>query len=323
MRLLDLFSGIGGFSLAASWVWGKDLEIVGFCDNEDFAQKVLTKNFPGVPIYGDIKEISLKRGAADIITGGFPCQPFSQAGKRQGEADDRHLWPEMLRIIKEVRPRWIIGENVYGLVNMENGKTLDRILADLEDEGYTVEPFIIPACAVGAWHRRDRIWIVAYSERVGCRPGEKNESSRWEDCDKLKRGSAERKRRETIVEHRSARVCKNVPDPDSDREERDKPQNRKGRRTEQIYKDVPDTASSNRDDNENVPRNEEVKTQEIFRDRSSPGRNDAWWTTEPSVGRVANGIPNRVDRLKGLGNAIVPQVAAVIMQAIKDLDSRE
>jgi len=207
MRHLDLFSGIGGFALAAREVWGEAHEIVGFCDNDSFCQNVLAKNFPGVPIYGDIRELTADRLAADaigsrarlevqdacgqkrqssdassptlvrqrnrkndakgiaashraridLLTGGFPCQPFSNAGKKRGDKDDRYLWPEMLRVIRETKPTWIIGENVAGIVRM----ALDQVCADLEGEGYAVQPFIIPAAAVGAPHRRDRVWIVA------------------------------------------------------------------------------------------------------------------------------------------------------------------
>ena len=190
MRHLDLFSGIGGFALAAQWTWGDEYENVGFCDNNEFCQAILKKNFPHAKIYGDIRELSVerlladadrgghvhaepqkladekgkqaqhepaRRLALDLLTGGFPCQPFSVAGKRRGSADDRYLWPHMLRVIQETRPRWIIGENVAGIVRL----ALDQVLSDLENEGYAVQPFIIPACAVQAPHRRDRVWIVA------------------------------------------------------------------------------------------------------------------------------------------------------------------
>ena len=190
MKHLDLFSGIGGFALAAQWVWGKDHEIVAFCEIDKFCQKVLKKHWPDVPICEDIKELTnewidtncegnglQRRGMAqsgqenqftrnnesktqiDILTGGFPCQPFSCAGKQRGKDDDRALWPEMFRVIKEVRPRWIIGENVAGFVNM----ALDECITDLEMEGYEVQPYIVPACAVNAPHRRDRVWIVAHN----------------------------------------------------------------------------------------------------------------------------------------------------------------
>ena len=162
MKSIDLFSGIGGFGLAASWVWGNDLEIVSFVEIDKFCQKVLNKNFPGVPIHDDIKAFdgTKYRGTIDLITGGFPCQPYSIAGKQKGKEDDRALWSEMFRIISEVKPTWIIGENVANFVNMG----LDDSISDLEGKGYEVQSFIIPACAQNAPHRRDRIWIVAYKK---------------------------------------------------------------------------------------------------------------------------------------------------------------
>jgi len=163
MKHGSLFSGIGGFDLAAQWMgWDNVFQV----EIDDYCQKVLTKNFPNVKRYGDIKEFKGKRGSVDILSGGFPCQPFSVAGKRKGESDDRYLWPEYLRIIREIQPTYVVGENVGGLTSMDDGKTLEGIFSDLEGEGYTVESFIIPACGVGAWHRRGRIWIIAYSNSI-------------------------------------------------------------------------------------------------------------------------------------------------------------
>lgn len=156
MKHLGLFEGIGGFSLAARWMgW----ETVAWVEIDPDCQKVLVKNFPYANRHGDIKATDFTQysGQIDIITGGFPCQPFSTAGKRKGTNDDRSLWSEMLRAIKEVRPRFVVAENVYGIVSME----LDNILADLEGEGYQAETFILPACSVGAKHQRKRVWIIA------------------------------------------------------------------------------------------------------------------------------------------------------------------
>ena len=156
MRLLDLFSGIGGFSYAAEKLVG-GYKTVAFCEMDEFCQKVLQKHWPEIPIYNDVRTLDATRlGRIDIVTGGYPCQPFSQAGKRQGEKDERHLWPEMLRIIKSCKPRYVVAENVAGHVNMG----LDQVLTDLENQGYTTRPIIIPACAKNAPHRRDRVWII-------------------------------------------------------------------------------------------------------------------------------------------------------------------
>jgi DNA (cytosine-5)-methyltransferase 1 len=167
MRLLDLFSGIGGFSYAAEKLIG-GYETVAFCEMDEFCQKVLKKHWPQVPIFDDVRTIDAARlGRIDIVTGGYPCQPFSQAGRRQGEEDERHLWPEMLRIIKSCQPRYVLAENVAGHVTMG----LDQVLTDLEDQGYTTRAIIVPACAKNAPHRRDRVWIigqyVGYTEHNG------------------------------------------------------------------------------------------------------------------------------------------------------------
>ena len=158
-RHLDLFSGIGGFSLAAKRIWGKAHKIVAFCEIDLFCQKVLGKHWPKVPIIGDIRNIQgSKYKPVELVSGGFPCQPFSQAGKQGSKEDNRYLWPEMLRVIEEARPEWVVCENVTGIINL----ALDEVLASLELAGYATEPFNIPACAVNAPHRRERIWIVAY-----------------------------------------------------------------------------------------------------------------------------------------------------------------
>ncbi len=163
MRHGSLFSGIGGFDLAAEWMgWDNVFQV----EKDPFCQKVLAKNFPKTKRYGDIREFdgTQYRGAIDILSGGFPCQPYSIAGQRKGTEDDRHLWPEMLRIIGEVQPRWVVGENVSGLLNWSGGLVLKQIKTDLEDKGFTMlPPAILPACGKNAPHRRDRLWIIAHS----------------------------------------------------------------------------------------------------------------------------------------------------------------
>ena len=242
--MLDLFSGIGGFSLAAEWVWGDELEIVGFCENEPYPQKVLKKNFPGVPIYKDIKELD---GEAfkdiDLITGGFPCQDISVAGKGAGiEGARSGLWSEMHRLISHIRPRYVIIENVP-MLTVRGGT---RVISDLAEAGMSAEWQTIGADDVGAWHRRKRIWIVAYPDQSG--------------LEGRQEGLRQEKRWDGNTGHSWAKVGGN-------------------------------------------------------------GR-DGFWLTEPDLGRVANGIPSRVDRLKGLGNAIVPQCAIVIMELIKQADAK-
>ena len=179
MRVLDLFSGIGGFSLGLERA---GMQTVAFCENNDFSRKVLAKHWPGIPIHKSIEELDGRqyRGSIELICGGFPCQPFSVAGQQRGAEDDRALWPEMLRVIREVDPAWVIGENVSGIINMELG----NCLSSLEDSGYAVQTFVIPACGVDAPHRRDRVWIIARKNdpgrgnteerRAESRPGNEN-----------------------------------------------------------------------------------------------------------------------------------------------------
>lgn len=247
MNHIDLFSGIGGFALAACEVWGEDYHNILFCDNNRFCQEVIKKNFgKDSVIYGDIRELTRERVIADtdrgrhvhgqpeiqsaeghdkaqrkpiasirtpglqidLLTGGFPCQPFSQAGKRRGTEDDRYLWPEMLRVIKDFRPRWIIGENVAGILSMaefgddtqvatetdlfgnrtdihtQRGRgILFGIIGELEQIGYAVQVFVIPACAVGAPHRRDRVWIVAHSFNRGPQERRAETNRKMERCE--------------------------------------------------------------------------------------------------------------------------------------------
>lgn len=162
----SLFSGIGGFDLAAEWMgWNN----IFHCEWAEFPRKILKHHFPNSLSYEDITktDFTKHRGEVDILSGGFPCQPFSTAGKRKGTEDSRYLWPEMLRVIREVRPRWVVGENVYGLVNWDGGLVFDTVCADLENEGFQVLPVVLPACSVNAPHRRDRIWFIAHALSAG------------------------------------------------------------------------------------------------------------------------------------------------------------
>ena len=165
LKVLDLFSGIGGFAL------GLDstgiFETVKFVEKDKYCQKVLQKNFPNIPIEEDIKNVEGKEGDADVVVGGFPCQPMSVAGKRKGTDDDRYLWPEMFRLIREIKPQFVIGENVQGIINIQNGMVLRQVQDDLESEGFEVQCFLIPASGIGAWHQRYRVWIVGHSEHNG------------------------------------------------------------------------------------------------------------------------------------------------------------
>lgn len=264
MRHLDLFSGIGGFSLAASWIWGSQHELVSFCERDEFCQRVLKKHWPDVPCISDIHDVRGDNiGAVDLLTGGFPCQPFSVAGKRRGSEDDRYLWPQMLRVIQEVQPRWVLGENVHGIVNL----ALDAVLADLEGEGYEVQAFLVPACGVNAPHRRNRVWIIANTQ------------------------SAKRKLSRNTRERRTGFANGSCDD----------------------ERDVSDSKHKGRDDWRDNDGYSNAASEQT-------GRQTAAWSTESPFCGVADGIPRRMDRLRSLGNAIVPQVAAVFFDAMKHVD---
>ena len=165
LRHGSLFSGIGGFDLAAQWM---EWENIFHCEIDPFCQKVLKYHFPKSKSHEDIKQtdFTIYRGQIDVLSGGFPCQPFSVAGERKGSDDDRHLWPEMCRAIKEIQPRWVVGENVRGIINWNGGLVFEQVQSDLENEGYEVQSFILPACGVDAPHRRDRVWVIGYRTDV-------------------------------------------------------------------------------------------------------------------------------------------------------------
>jgi len=161
MKCGHLFNGISGFGLAASWMgWENYMH----CEIDPFCNKIMKKHFPNSIEHGDIKttDFTIYRGIIDVLTGGFPCQPYSAAGKRKGESDNRNLWPEMLRAIYEIQPTWIVGENVRGIINWDGGVAFNKIQFDLEIEGYEILPFLLPACSIGASHQRERVWFVAY-----------------------------------------------------------------------------------------------------------------------------------------------------------------
>jgi DNA (cytosine-5)-methyltransferase 1 len=174
---LGLFEGIGGFSLAAHWMgW----ETKAWCEWNEFGQKVLRHHFPNAEGFGDITKTDFTKYAntIDILTGGFPCQPYSLAGKRKGKKDERHLWPEMLRAIREIQPTYVVGENVFGLINWNGGLVFNEVQTDLEAEGYEVFPFVLPACAKDAPHRRDRVWFVAHASNKRCNNRSDNRQER-------------------------------------------------------------------------------------------------------------------------------------------------
>lgn len=289
MKVLDLFSGIGGFSLGLERA---GMHTAAFCEYDENARKVLQKNWPDVPIFDDVRHLTKEQlhdnGIQDIglICGGYPCQPFSVAGQRRGSEDDRHLWPEMFRLVKELRPTWVIGENVAGHITMG----LDQVLTDLEGEGYSTRAFVIPACAVDAPHRRDRIWVIAHSNGQGEPTGSVDEG---QGCGELVEDTISGSRRDS---------SSSVGGKDN---------------TAQWTQDSDPATRSSADvdntDSAQCKRNgSAIGIQSEYTDSSSPSR----WEPESGVGRMADGIPNRSHRLKQLGNAVVPQVVQVIGEMI-------
>ena len=380
MKHLDLFSGIGGFALAAEEVWS-DIEHT-FCEIDPFCKAVLHKHWPNAYIYDDIRTLTadaererqlqskgseqeVGRRAFDILTGGFPCQPFSQAGQRRGTEDDRHLWPEMLRVIRAFRPAWVVAENVRGLLTQGGGVVFEQVCADLEGEGYDVQPLIIPAVAVDAPHRRDRVWFIAHARhgdeqgqplagerRAEAEGGDDRESEQpVADAGAGTDPHAGRPRRqqkprgasgdEGAHEGGSAQDGDQPASGDKDvahaEGERRIHGNAKHKRKAKREVDIPVNADSDAPDPKSGGRGEGNKitgrsregkrTEEERRGPADCGGawDQNWIEAATRLCVVDDGVPGRLVRprgwrnaaLKAAGNAIVPQVAIEIMEAIK------
>ncbi|MGE7828923.1 DNA (cytosine-5-)-methyltransferase [Paenibacillus sp. NPDC093718] len=330
MRKLSLFSGIGGIDLAAHWA---GMETVAFCEREPFPQKVLKKHWPDVPIYDDVCTLTAERlkedgiigpgRTIDIISGGFPCQPFSHAGKRGGTSDDRYLWPEIVRILQEVQPTWFVGENVAGLISMEQSNSelileddttvceetemvLETIKNDLENCGYQAFYVVIPSCAVGAAHRRDRIFIVAYTESKRSGETREHQCRRSEERTAWSSKTMADTNREPRLEADQT-ACTVGSEWDSrnhvSRSSRASTPQRSGRESESQLGRVFDGISSWLDG---------------YRWPAGLGAEQYDW--EPP--RVATDVKERVGRLKALGNAVNPVQIYPIMAAIKAIDDQ-
>ena len=301
LKVLDLFSGIGGFSLALESTG--HFETIAFVEKDEFCQKVLAKNFKDTPIEGDIRNVKGNRYEADVITGGFPCQPFSVAGKRKGTDDDRYLWDETIRVIRECKPRWFIGENVEGIINIQDGMVLRQVQDDLEEEGFEVRCLIIPASSKGAWHQRKRVWILANSNSGVRGRGRAVEQGRakqiWGFC------AAKEEQPECDI--RSEAVgCNAVL-----RKE-----------------DVSNTKSGGWQSPESE-RGQMLRRGSNDREWAEGTRQEVgqetWWQTESRVCGVPNGVSyeldkNRAKRVKALGNSIVPQIVYEIGNAIAEVE---
>ena len=315
----SLFTGIGGIDLAAEWA---GFESVGQCEFADYPTKVLEKHWPNVPRWRNIRDVNIEsvksKGirTVDLLSGGFPCQPFSVAGKQKGKDDDRYLWPEMLRVISELKPAWVIGENVSGFTGMvqfkenpnvdEEGNAIgeigesfnrtgryisDEILESLEEIGYEVQQFIIPACAVDAPHQRKRVFIVGYSKHDGL-PSAEVTRSITKTSDYFKEGQEQTSQSEGAGRPRSSADVANSS-------------SKRLQGQGEFVKSI------------NPAKGRNGQASESFNVRVG-----GIWPTEPNVGRVANGVPSRVDRLKCLGNAVVPQQIYPILQYIADIERK-
>ena len=352
----SLFSGIGGFDLAAEWMgW----ENVFHCEWNPFGQKILKHYWPNAKSYEDItkSDFTQFRGAIDIITGGFPCQPFSTAGKRKGTEDSRYLWPEMLRVIREVQPRYIVGENVRGLVSWDGGLVFDTVCSDLEAEGYEVLPVLLPAASLNAPHKRDRIWFIAnrktnglakstiINQRAECKPYNGSEiwnpfntngtswtsinSNNTEGSDGL--GQVQSKNGKISERNNDAELSDsgnwNAPDTmcNGSNESRERGQSEKFDKNG-IEKRI--TSNS-----KNFRRKDALENGELERRRFRQSNKRNAWNSFPSVSPICNGDDGLSDRLDGItfskwrkesikggGNAIVPQVAFQIFKTIEQCE---
>jgi len=324
LKLLDLFSGIGGFSLGLESTGF--FETIGFVEKDKFCQKVLKKHWNNINIEEDIRNVKGERYAADIITGGFPCQPFSVAGKRKSTADDRYLWDEMLRVIREVKPRWVVGENVEGIVNINEGMVLRQVLNDLENEGFQSQCIIIPASGIGAWHQRKRIWILAYSNNNGSYRSQGNAT---------KQSSNKQKDR---LSFRDDKDVSNSNTGFSIRENEEIQSRRNA--TTNGSEDVSNskcnehkhtTSREGRDDTEwGFYSTQEEQTSHDLWSKTSRcdgvfGKTKTWWETQSEFCGVPNGVSYELDkdrsnRIKALGNSIVPQIARQIGLSIMEAE---
>ena len=304
MTHASLFSGIGGFDLASR---NCGIDNIFQVEIDPYCQKVLQKNFPKTEKFTDIKTFDGKKyyGTIDIISGGFPCQPYSMAGKRLGKEDDRHLWPEMLRVIREVRPRWVVGENVLGLVNWNGGLVFEEVQTDLEAQGYEVQPYVLPAASVNAPHRRDRVWFVAYSKSCSDSRNTREISRKAKEKDRewIQPGTTSKQQVQLPIE--SSSVFRNA-------------------------------ANSSSIELQGSKFNGSLESKRSFQRKSGQFSRPIFsrWEKFPTQPPICNGDDGLSDRLDGItfskwrnesikagGNAIVPQVVHQIFKAIQQYET--
>jgi DNA (cytosine-5)-methyltransferase 1 len=316
MTHASLFSGIGGFDLAAEWMGWNNLF---HCEWNPFGQKVLKHHFPNSISYNDITktDFTIHSGSVDILTGGFPCQPYSTAGKRLGKQDERHLFPEMLRCIKEVKPRWVVGENVRGLVSWNQGLVFHEVYDDLEREGYEVQSFLIPAASVGAPHQRYRVWFVAYAN-------DKGGSTRFRE-----------------VQSENGKVSKwnnNAESCDTNSRDASNTNGIGGRKDVRIFDGESNEFNQNGkaeyvSNTESIGQEYALENGELEGGRFRKSNQRNFWDSFPSKSPICggdDGLPRELDgitfskwrqeSIKAYGNAIVPQVAHQIFKTIEEFE---
>lgn len=333
MKHIGLFEGIGGFSLAVRLMkW----QTVAWCEWNRFCQQILKYHFPEAEGFGDITKTDFTKYAntIDILTGGFPCQPYSTAGKRLGKEDERHLWPEMLRAIREIQPRWVIGENVHGLVSWNGGLVFHEVQTDLENEGYEVFPYILPACGVNAPHRRDRVWFIANS--VSKRAGSKNRevgNKEWSSGKdwatgirqahgQISTGGIDTANANGITSNATGKRKRSGA----------KEQGENERSREQLA--WAEQGSNGNDNGEGRIITNTNAAGKWWNEWESKGKGDIWqqFPTQSPLCGGDDGLPYELDgitfskwrneSLKAYGNAIVPQVALQLLKVIDEIETK-
>jgi DNA (cytosine-5)-methyltransferase 1 len=338
LKLLDLFSGIGGFSLGLESTGY--FQTIAFVEKDKFCRQVLQKNFNNIPIEEDIRNVRGSNYAADVITGGFPCQPFSVAGKRKGTDDDRYLWDETIRVVAECKPRWFIGENVEGLININNGMVLRQVQTDLEEQGFQVQCIVIPASGIGAWHQRKRIWIVAYSDsnrhsnkiRGSSTKEERISQEHRQDHNTTRKSSRASSvwetnnqyvpNTESILPHGCSSTTRNSSTKFKGLEcnqswDWNEIRSKAERCSEQNRDDV---SNSNGEGLQGYKLQHDLETGKQISEhdgKTSSERQQTWWQAQSEFCGVPNGVSYELDkdrssRIKALGNSIVPQIARQI-----------
>jgi DNA (cytosine-5)-methyltransferase 1 len=335
LQLLDLFSGIGGFSLGLESTGF--FKTIAFVEKDKFCRQVLQKNFNNIPIEEDIRNVRGERYKADIITGGFPCQPFSVAGKRKGTDDDRYLWDETIRVVAECKPRWFIGENVEGIININNGMVLRQVQTDLEEQGFQVQCLVIPASGIGAWHQRKRIWIVAYSDSNRHSNKIRGSSTKEERISQEHRQDHNTTRKSSGASSVWKTNNQHVPNTNTGFSKReDEEIQTGGNATINGSKDVSNSDSKLSNGCGSSTRNSSTKFKGMECNQSwnwneirskaercseQTKSRESWWQAQSEFCGVPNGISYELDkdrssRIKALGNSIVPQIARQLGLAI-------